>query len=142
MAKWVRGRTFGTSMCDTCNYEIPYDINEPDPDECPKCGAYMENGFGNIQKALETKLLIDLSTITEIGEVEKQLGRIRENVIPEEYTVGITQECSIWEKAFQKYIDVNGLDYEDTPIKEVFANFLETLKSERYTTHRKTYQGE
>ena len=67
MTKWIRGRTFGTSMCGTCNHEIPYTeyrrSNTPDPDECSHCGAYMENDYSNMQKELITKVFYTLASV-------------------------------------------------------------------------------
>lgn len=97
MAKWVRGRTFGTSMCDKCNYEIPYTeyrrSNTPDPDECPHCGAYMENGYGNVQKELTPTVF-------------SALASVRNEVIPENYNIYGKDEIKMWEKAFESFINV------------------------------------
>ena len=96
MARWVRGRTFGTSMCSDCGHEIPYmeyrNKELPDPDECPYCGVYMENGYGNVEKELKRKVFSTLSSV-------------RQEIIPENYGVYTKDEIKMWENVFAAFIE-------------------------------------
>lgn len=96
MAYWTRGYTFGTSMCSDCRKEIPYaelrQAGKPDPDTCPNCGADMENGYGNIQRALESKL-------------NPALNAIRDEIIPERYGVSKKDEAKMWKKIFKEFVN-------------------------------------
>lgn len=96
MAYWTRGRTFGTSMCNECCYEIPYGAyaTEPDPDVCPKCGQTMENGYKNMMTKF-AKL------------IEEHMEAINEEVFPEKYSVSPKVQRDICHKVFNKYLDNN-----------------------------------
>lgn len=93
MALWIRGKSFGTSMCNNCCYEIPYmdyrKEGKPDPDECPNCGAFMENGYGNLKTTLVHKLAL-----------------LRNEVIPEEFGIYTKDEVIIWEQALDKFLEL------------------------------------
>lgn len=94
MAYWTRGRTFGTSMCNECYYEIPYGAfaTEPDPDVCPKCGQAMENGYKTL-KANFAKIF------------ENHMETITEEVFPEYYTVSPKVKKQICKDIFNDYVD-------------------------------------
>ena len=93
MAKWIRGRSFGTSMCDNCNYEIPYGVyaTEPDPSTCPKCGEKMENGYNTLKTKLEKVF-------------NEHMKLISEEVFPEELTISTKVQTELFDKIFKKYL--------------------------------------
>jgi hypothetical protein len=96
MAYWTRGRTFGTSMCNECYYEIPYGAyaTKPDPDVCPQCGQTMENGYKNMM-AKFAKL------------IDAHMDAINEEVFPKKYSVSPKVQKEICQKVFNKYLDDN-----------------------------------
>lgn len=96
MAQWVRGKVFGTSMCNKCGHEIPYmqyrQEGLPDPDTCPKCGEFMENGYGNVERALKS-------------EVFSALSSVRYETIPKEFGIYNKDEIKMWENVFEAFLE-------------------------------------
>ena len=93
MAFWTRGRSFGTSMCNKCFYEIPYGTysSVPDPDVCPGCGEQMENGYNTLKNKLEKEMKLHIKAVDE-------------EVFPVVYSVSDSTKAKMYKQIFSDYI--------------------------------------